>query len=307
MRVVKNQRSTLKSGILQANRALMKNLTLFIFITSLCFASKSFAQYRYGYFRVGVSVGTTNYLGDLDNDFTFQFTKPGFGAMGVYQFHPHMSARLQVFQGWVGATDELNAPPRKYRGLSFRSPVSEASLSLSYDLYGLIRNFKFRTKFNPYVFAGIGVFKFNPKAKLGNQWYDLQPLGTEGQYLPSTSNKQYPKPYALTQLCVPIGGGIHLYLGKRWTLDLEMGWRKLFTDYLDDVSGKYPDRAAMLAYNPVAFQLSDRADPNVWPNGNPYIRGDKTQADWYIYTAANVSYILDWVKCPKFKKPARKR
>lgn len=284
----------------------MRNLKFILLVLSVLASFSLQAQYRYDYFRVGVSVGTTNYLGDLDNDFTFQFTKPGLGAAAYYKFHPHLAVRLNFFQGWVGATDLQNATPRKWRGLSFRSPITEGSMTLSYDLYGLIRNFKFRTRFNPYVFAGVGLFKFNPKAKLDGKWYELQPLGTEGQYLPSTPDNPYPKPYALTQICVPIGGGLHVKLSKHWDMDVEMGWRKLFTDYLDDISGRYPDRAQMLAFNPIAFQLSDRADPSVWPDGNPYIRGDKTQSDWYINTSASFFYTLDWVKCPKFKRPARR-
>jgi hypothetical protein len=165
------------------------------------------------------------------------------------------------------------------------------------------RGYRFRAPFNPYIFGGVGLFKFNPKAKFNGQWYELQPLGTEGQYLAPPLGKTYPKPYALTQVCLPVGAGAHIMLNRRWDLDIEIGWRKIFTDYLDDVSTRWPDLTALAASNPRAAALS-------WQGTNPsllrFIRGDKKQYDWYLYSGVTASYIIDWVKCPKFK-PMRRR
>lgn len=282
----------------------MKKAGLF-FITLIVFLSAN-AQFRYGYFKVGVSAGTTNYLGDLDDDFTLKFTRPGVGAVGSFRFNPHMEARFSFLQGWVGAKDENSAnDPRRWRNLSFRSPITEGAVTLSYDMFGESRGFRFRPGFNPYIFGGVGVFRFNPQAKLNGSWYDLQPLGTEGQYLPSIPGKQYPKPYALTQACLPMGAGAHIMLSKKWNLDIEMGWRKLFTDYLDDVSTRYPDLVALAQANPTAAALSYRGGNNFFIT--KYIRGDKKQADWYIYTGVTASYVIDWVKCPKFTPMRRGR
>lgn len=282
----------------------MKKIGFFTLVILLCAASQ--AQYRFGYFRAGLSVGATNYLGDLDDDITFKFTKPGVGLIGAFRFNPHMEARFNVYQGWLGATDRNSiAKPRENRNLSFRSPVTEASFTMAYSLFGIGRGYRFRPKFNPYVFAGVGIFKFNPQAKLNNQWYDLQPLGTEGQYLSgnSPSGKPYPKPYALTQVCMPVGGGVQIMLNKNWDLFAELGWRKTFTDYLDDVSSRYPDLNALAASNPIAATLSNRGYPSV----ARYKRGDNKQYDWYVYSNVTASYIIDWVKCPKFKPFRGKR
>ena len=43
----------------------------------------------------------------------------------------------------------------------------------------------------------ISLFHFNPKASLGNNVYELQPLTTEGE-----------KPYKRWNLAIPIGGGL---------------------------------------------------------------------------------------------------
>ena len=46
----------------------------------------------------------------------------------------------------------------------------------------------------------------------------------------------FEKPYSLTEVGIPIGGGIRLQLSKHVTMSFEVSARKLFTDYLDDVS-----------------------------------------------------------------------
>lgn len=275
----------------------MKRLKSLLFtVLMLSFIGHLSAQFRYDNVRVGISVGPTNYLGDLDDDLTFKFTQPGFGLMAAYQFHPHMSARITAFQGWASADDANNREaPRRLRNLSFRTPITEVSAQLTYDFVALKRRYPFRAKMNPYLFVGVGVFQFNPQAQLGDRWVDLQPLGTEGQYLPG----EYPAPYSLTQIAIPMGGGARFALSDKWDLAVELGWRKLFTDYLDDVSGYYPDLQVLAAQNPIAAQLSDRSGPD-WP-ANQWIRGDQTQNDWYIYSNVTISYIIDWVKCPRFR------
>ena len=86
--------------------------------------------------------------------------------------------------------------------------------------------------FSPYVFTGISMFSFNPQAKHGDTWFELQPLGTEGQGTIAYPDK---KKYSLTQLCIPFGTGIKYDLSKpngtpRKVLDVSLakkyGWTK---------------------------------------------------------------------------------
>ncbi len=267
----------------------------------LCICMFSHAQYRYGYFRIGVSVGATNYLGDLDDDFTYKFTKPGVGLVGSYRFNPFMNARLNFFQGWISGTDaRSNDFARNRRNLSFRSSITEASFQLVFDFIPTDRSYTYRPSMTPYVFGGIGIFSFNPQAQIEGQWVELQPLGTEGQFLPDPDGR-YPDPYNLTQIAFPIGAGMRFSIGRKWDLEIEAGWRKTFTDYLDDVSSLYPNLEDLRAQNPLAGLLSDRIDGPVSAAELNGIRGDRTQTDWYIYTNVTLSYIIDWVKCPTFK------
>lgn len=291
----------------------MKSIKYFLAFVAVCWMfNDANAQLRSKYFYVGVSAGATNYKGDLDDNFALKFTKPGFGFQGGYKFHPHMSLRLGFTQGWMKASDAKAARdiPRRRRNLSFRSPITEGSLVLVYEFFANDRKYKYRPQYTPYLFAGVAAFAFNPQAKLGDEWYDLQPLGTEGQHLVDCGYPDCPKPYSLVQISFPFGAGIRYKLTDKIDLSLEIGLRKTTTDYLDDVSGRYPDldalRSEMGNQNgvPAAALLSDRIDRGVYPQGGEFwngIRGDNSQDDWYVVTMVSANYILDWVKCPKFR------
>lgn len=286
----------------------MKSIKYLLAFVALCWVfDDANAQLRSRYFFVGVSAGTTNYKGDLDDNFTLKFTKPGIGFVGGYRLHQNISVRLGFSQGWMGAADEKAARdiPRRRRNLSFRSPITEGSLVFIYDFFANNRKYKYRTDWSPYLFAGGAIFAYNPQAKLGDEWFDLQPLGTEGQHLSGCGYENCPEPYRLVQVAIPFGVGIRYKLTDKIDLNLELGLRKTFTDYLDDVSGFYPDLGTMRAeMGETAALLSDRIDRAVYPQGGEFwngIRGDNTQNDWYVLTMVSATYILDWVKCPKFR------
>jgi hypothetical protein len=81
---------------------------------------------------------------------------------------------------------------------------------------------------------------------------------------------------------------------------LEMVYRLLFTDYLDDVSSNY-----VLSNDDIPTakgqEMANRStDPTV--HGFGMQRGDKTDKDWYIVAGFNLTYILPTnVKSPKFR------
>ena len=282
----------------------MKAFKLFCILTlGLLLSNESYAQFRNGYFSVGVGTGVTHYLGDLDEDFTLKFTKPGLSVWGAYRFNPFMTARLSFFQGWTGASDEnSNNEARRRRNLSFRSPITEFSTQLVIDFIPNERSFYYRPKYTPYIFGGIAIFSFNPQAQLNGEWVELQPLGTEGQFLPDPNNL-YDEPYNLTQISIPMGAGVRVKVTRNIDVAFETGFRKTFTDHIDDVSHLYPDLNDLRAQNPTAALLSDRIDLTQFPDGAAAIngvRGDRAQTDWYIFTGITVSYVIDWVKCPSF-------
>ena len=233
-----------------------------------------------------ISAGTANYFGDLQSKrFTFQQAKLAIGVGLSYDVSEKVFLRTGFTYGSVAANDKFN-PPTAVRNLNFTSSVSELNLMGGYYLLDPYQN-----SINPYIFAGIAAYHFNPYTKdtSGTKIF-LQPLSTEGQGF-----YQNRKAYALNQFAIPFGAGATLALSDNIHIGIEVGWRKLFTDYLDDVSTTYIDPNLLLANRgPKTLELAYRG--NELKNGNPYplgeIRGGAKYKDWYYFTMFTTSFKL---------------
>jgi hypothetical protein len=154
---------------------------------------------------------------------------------------------------------------------------------LGYQPYGLYK------VFTPYIFAGVTGTKFNPKANFEGEWVALQPLGTEGQGL-----SQYPdrEEYKTITLTIPFGIGVKYAVTDKLNIGFEIGARRAFSDFLDDVSGTYVASTELAADgNTLGAALSNRTgelsggEPVVVPTGTA--RGDDTDSDWYFTVSYN--------------------
>lgn len=235
--------------------------------------------------RVHVTLfgGLSNYSGDLQSKkFTLQQSNFAFGAGLMFNVTPKFAIRAAFNRGLVEATDKRNEPALRPRNLSFITKITEGTFLLEYTLLNMEDK-----KISPFINAGIAMFKYNPYTydTLDNKIY-LPPLSTEGQGLP-----QYPDrtPYKLTQMAIPFGGGVKFRIGANTILSYEVSFRKLFTDYLDDVSKTYVDQfvlaqergllAVDMAYR--GDELKDGILTNP-PDGTK--RGGQDHLDWYYYT-----------------------
>jgi hypothetical protein len=121
------------------------------------------------------------------------------------------------------------------------------------------------------------------------RWYALQPIGTEGQGTTFAGGKRY----SLTQFCIPFGAGLKVNIAKRASLALEWGLRKTFTDYMDDVSGKYVDPFLLASERgPVAAALSDRSLVKEGGNNTGRQRGNAYTKDWYSFAGIIFTFKL---------------
>jgi hypothetical protein len=220
----------------------------FLIISSLfVWVFPSYAQQHTS--EIGVFGGCSFYLGDLNpHGFFNQFTRLGYGIIYRYNINNRFAARANLLFGTLYADDSKSSSAfQRERNLNFQSPVDEISGQMEFNFQEYeIGNDKY--SFSPYIFGGIGIFKFNPQGKIGDQWVDLQPLRTEGQGTQGNPNP----PYHLIQPCIPFGIGIKTSFSQTLCLSIEWGMRKTFTGYLDDVNGVYP--------NPT--QLAESQGPN---------------------------------------------
>lgn len=231
--------------------------------------------------------GISNYQGDLQSKrFTFQQANAAFGIGGLYELTQKLYVRGNITFGEVRGDDKVSGT-YLIRNLSFSSPVTDIHLGLEYDLLN-----SYEKSLVPYVFAGISVFHFNPSTidSSGKKEF-LQPLGTEGQGFFLGRKK-----YNLTQMALPFGAELKLTLSQNIRIRFEVGLRKTFTDYLDDVSTTYADETELLLNSgPRAVDLAFRGDENKsglsYPEPNS-IRGNPKSKDWYYFTGLGISFRL---------------
>jgi hypothetical protein len=237
-------------------------------------------------FHVNLFAGTSNYQGDLQ-DKRFTFAQSHFaGGVGVsYDLSDKFSIRSGVTLGKLSADDKFGR--NRLRNLNFSTSLTEFNLGLEYYITRLQDH-----ALTPYVFAGIALYHFNPYTfDTSGTKYFLKPLSTEGEGFIDGKNN-----YNLTQLAIPFGAGVKLSLSDNINVGVEAGFRKLFTDYLDDVSTRYVDQTLLLTNRGAkAVELAYRG--NELKNGSPYpdantMRGGATKRDWYYFTGFTLSFRL---------------
>lgn len=212
-----------------------------------------------------IGFGATNFLGDLGGadrigtdyslrDLNLKSTSLGGSLAYRYRFHPYMATSTVLNVGMLRGDDKrTDEAVRNARNLHFRSPVvnltqrfecivlANEKVGRRYRIGGLkgMNDKNMQT----YIFSGIGIMLFNPKAFYNGAWVPLKPLRTEGQGLPGG-----PKEYKRYTATIPFGVGYRYGISKMWRVGLEISYVKTFSDYIDDVHGVYYDPNLLKEY-----------------------------------------------------------
>jgi outer membrane protein OmpA-like peptidoglycan-associated protein len=275
----------------------------------LCCSLPLKAQQRDFEWRLGVSGGYTNYYGDLTpykmrglRDFQpihhmLYFNEHYFDRLsyrlslerqlnstigfevhyGFYEFA--MSDRYIQRDGTLFTTN-----PNWNRGLNFKNRTQDAGISLVFksDNDRLLSSDAFLA---PYLSLGAGVLLFDVWGDLLNESGQRYDHAAGGQIHNGIFETNLPPlqtevegGYSLTAFYTSLGLGFRIRLGSRLELFAQSNLMYTFTDFLDDVSGNYPEffendfqaYAARPGTNVVDPQNPRRGDPNS-PN------------DWIIY------------------------
>lgn len=257
-----------------------------ILAAALLISTYSFSQG----FEAGLFGGISNYQGDLvDKAFVGRFTKPAIGLSLGYGLSDRFTLRGGATWASIEGDDRYNTKEYlQVRNLRFQSKIKELSLVAVYRFFN-----SDDMRWSPYVFGGIALFHFNPYTKDSvGQIINLRSLSTEGQGLEAYPDR---KPYSLTQISLPFGGGIRYEISPRIGIGIEAGLRKTFTDYLDDVSKSYVDPADLLAARgQQAVDYSYRGDEvaggqAVYPTKGSQ-RGSEEQKDLYYFTGLHLTF-----------------
>jgi len=267
-------------------------LSFLILLTSLQFASAQFKRSKSKGFtkheklQYTAGFGLTSYYGDLCDKYECMQFRPNFGIGAIYRLFPNISARVDVAYYRLYSKDVY-----EYRNLDFRSWNIEGYAGLQYDLYSYSKHYRKRKKIQPYVFAGVGGTYFNPKGKdpETGDWIALRPLKTEGQATP----------YMPFTLILPYGAGFRYKWRPKYDFIFEIGYRKTFTDNLDDVSSKEYINRFETDLDPVVARMSMRSNDPYYSstafnplNGDRQQRGNPDRKDGYFLLSLKVRYIV---------------
>lgn len=241
--------------------------------------------------------GGMNYLGDLNNQSALTMPRLAGGIGLRYRIDNRWAFRAEASLGSVACEKDYI----ELRNLSFKSNIFELAALAEFNFapYGPGAT---ESKWTPYLFGGLALFHYNPMASYsvsegGTQWAELQPLCTEGQ-----GSAAYPdrRPYTLTQLCMPFGVGVKFRISKSFSFSAEYGFRKTWTDYLDDVSKTYVGRDVLIGNSTdgaLSAMLADRSGEVVegYVNAPGIKRGDDSLDDWFAYFNVNITLKLDYI------------
>ncbi len=298
----------------------MKNKAFpFVLLLLLPFMINAQSIFRGSYWKqqrkeLTFGIGASNFLGELGGqdqigtnfakDLEPSATRYVISAGYRYYLQRWLAVRGNLSYGVVSGDDALtNEPFRNNRNLSFKAPIIEAAGLMElhiieekkgskYKLRGAKGSFS--SKLGLYLFGGIGLTHFTPKGQYTDgKWYNLRPLSTEGQELEGG-----PEKYSNITVALPVGLGLKYYVSRKLRIGLEVGIRKTYSDYIDDVSGDYFDvNVIREEKGDVAAYFADRSLEMIGPGGTWQTRpgeqrGDSDDLDSYMFAQLTVGYKL---------------
>ena len=264
----------------------IKNILILFSFIGLGFNAN--AQYKENT-EVGFIGGVSYYLGDL-NTTHFNNSLPFGGIVIRKNIDRRFSYKAELLYLNIAADDRIDATDTIAinRGLHFRSSVFELSGQIEFNFLPFEAGNALYT-WTPFVYTGLSFFHFNPQAEnKDGLWVNLQELGTEGQGSNSFPER---KKYPLTQLAIPLGGGLKIAINPSFNIILEYGVRKSFTDYLDDVSTTYPEgvNSNVSDISNATYEMSDPTGTHIAGDQ----RGNPEKKDWYSFAGITLSFKLN--------------
>ncbi len=254
------------------------------------------AQWLWDY---GFALGVSNYLGDIGGkektrrdfvaDMKMAKTRWNVGGFVRYKVHQKLSVKLALDYLRIEGDDKLSSnPARNARNLNFKNDIFDLAVTgqvFFYEDNDLGNTYRYRNGFRAYFFAGVGAYYSNPKTLDGG--VALRPLHTEGvSYSPVGIN-------------IPAGIGFYFTFHKKHRIGYELNYRTTFTDYLDDISGNYPDDPSMSGDPNLSLRTPELGVTITDENAGLYNshdwgqkRGDKTHKDAYMTMSLSYSYVL---------------
>jgi hypothetical protein len=241
--------------------------------------------------EIGGFLGSSGYMGDINPIRPQKFTNFAYGAQFKRNFDGYWSAKIAYMNGKIQGDDAKSSNVnQRDRNLSFYSNLSELSLQVEFNFFKYLAGDMYsygNKRFSPYLFTGGAFLSFEPMTNYLGEKVALRLAETEAVN------------YKNKAISIPYGIGIKYNIMGNFNIIGEIGYRTAFTDYLDDISGRYPDFSVIPIKSPISQALSDRSDfPKVGFPGTQ--RGDFRPRDTYMFAGITLSFTFVPIQCPTF-------
>ena len=252
------------------------------------------------YYSAYAGVGFASYRGELKHNGSFQNEVSNYTVGTEVRLLSKLSARVELSRYSIRGHDK-HAPDSsfaKQRNLSFESTNYEATVQGVFYLRKYRGVYHKRWGLDPYLAIGIGTTFISPQAKLGETYFNLYELKTED------------KEYSRLTLIIPAAAGLKWKLNSNVNFITEIAYRYTFSDYLDDVSGNFPE-----SYPDATTEiLSNRKDEIGVINEEAYAqltagnaRGESNNKDAYLFLNLKLEIFLSKDMFKPKPKPSKRQ
>lgn len=321
-------------------RTSVHSVRTYVFICALLFTTTSFSQSIFfgGRNEIGLALGPSFFLGDLGGNkgrdlsdtragglkhLNMPLTKLAKGGFIAVYPKDWLGFRLginhTVLEGDDAIIPDGNGDEwfRKKRNLSFRSSALEGHLLAEIYPLSFIEGKEPQVGFHPYVIAGVGATKVNPKTQLSSgEWVELKPLMLEGHGMEEFPDR---KKYGSIVPSLNAGVGFKFYFGGNKFAGLEVLYRSsqgAGADMIDGVSTTYIDPFLFSKYltpaqADLATQLFFREDEiknttRVLPQIGEQ-RGDPSENDSWFTSIIRFGWVLPDPNSPEGRQARQMR
>lgn len=202
--------SMTKTFVLDIKRISFILIALLLSVSAMA-QYRSLDQYR---FELGVTGGSSFYIGDANPVRPFHRAEVAVGALARYNITPRYTLKAAVTRGKVGGdTRDFNNKYPQDKQLSFHHSFWDMGLNIEFNFmdYGLPPYAHGYRWFSPYIFVGAGLTSF--KDEFDNPRMEFN---------------------------IPWGAGVKFKLWKRYNAGVEWSMHSLFTDDFDSAELSNP-------------------------------------------------------------------
>jgi len=195
-------------------------------------------------FEIGAFTGSSIFTGTISNkgNIFSNIINMLFGVNIEYTLNSNLNAGLNIESFNLSNTDtKSNNNDQAARGMSFTTRMLSISPMINYEFIDN-RLYSKARKIKPSVGFGIDMVSFTPTGIYNGVSYNLQSLGTGGQYADSTK-----KPYSLLALGYFLTFKVKYQLNRYNSVGFNLSYHRSMSDYLDDVGpDPYPSVVSLM-------------------------------------------------------------